>query len=331
MQAYLETKNLVKIYHKRTVVDHVDISVKQGEIVGILGPNGAGKTTTFRMVVGLITPEHGEIFYNGKNISQVAMYKRARMGIGYLPQEPTIFARLTAKENLQIILEHMPLTRKEQREKCAELLEEMGLTHLANSKAGGLSGGERRRLEVARSLVNSPAFLMLDEPFAAIDPKVVENLQELIVKLRDKNIGILITDHKPRETLSITNRTYIINKGKILRHGSTTELVEDEEVRKLYLGEKFFMPEVQSTEEFLIHDREELLEQRLKEKDYVKATRILTDMIAVHNDDTALIYKRAYCFYCMKDFISAKMDLERCLNFDPNHTEAQKLLTKIAN
>ena len=328
MTAYLETKNLVKIYNKRVVVDHVNLSIHQGEIVGILGPNGAGKTTTFRMVVGLITADYGDIFYNNKNISKMAMYKRARLGIGYLPQEPTIFARLTAQENLQIILEHMPLTRKQQREKCQHLLAEMGLEHLSKSKAGSLSGGERRRLEVARALVNDPTFLMLDEPFAAIVPKVVENLQELILQLKEKNIGILITDHKPRETLSITDRTYIINKGKILRHGNTKELVEDEEVRKLYLGEKFFMPEVQSTEEFLRHDRHELVKKRIEEKSYADATRLLTEMIGLNSTETDLYFQRAQCFWHMKDIPSARLDIERCLSDNPEHKEAQKFLRK---
>ncbi len=243
MESFLETKNLVKIYNKRMVVDHVSLVIKQGEIVGILGPNGAGKTTTFRMVAGLVASDEGEIYYNGKEISKLPMYARARIGIGYLPQEPTIFAQLTVEENLLIILEHINISKKERKERMMSLLEEMSLIHLRLSKAGTLSGGERRRLEVTRALITCPSFLMLDEPFAAIDPKVVEGLQEIILNLKKKNIGILITDHKPRETLSITDHTYIIHKGKILRHGNTQDLVQDESVRKLYLGEKFIMPE----------------------------------------------------------------------------------------
>ena len=243
MESFLETRNLVKIYNKKIVVDHVSLVIKQGEIVGILGPNGAGKTTTFRMVSGLISPDEGEIFFNGKEISKLPMYARARIGIGYLPQEPTIFAQLTVEENLMIILEHTNISKKERKERMESLLEEMSLASLSRSKAGTLSGGERRRLEVTRALITCPSFLMLDEPFAAIDPKVVEGLQEIILNLKKKNIGILITDHKPRETLSITDHTYIIHKGKILRHGITQDLVNDESVRKLYLGEKFIMPE----------------------------------------------------------------------------------------
>jgi lipopolysaccharide export system ATP-binding protein len=244
MPGCLETKNLVKIYRKRIVVNRVSITVRQGEIVGILGPNGAGKTTTFHMVVGLIRADEGEIFLDNQEISRKPMYARARMGIGYLPQEPSIFAKLTVKENIEIILEYLPLSRKERQQRLETLLDEMKLLHLANSKAGNLSGGERRRLEVARSLVTSPSFLMLDEPFAAIDPKLVEGLQEAILNLKSKNIGILITDHKARETLLITDRSYIMNKGCILKHGKTSELVSDEEVRKLYLGKQFIMPEV---------------------------------------------------------------------------------------
>ena len=190
--ATLATKDLVKIYQKRIVVDHVSLSIQQGEIVGILGP--AGKTTTFRMVVGLIQPDAGQIFFNEQNIDRLPMYSRSRLGIGYLPQEPTIFARLTVEQNLWVVLEHLKFKQTERRRRLDESLSEMQLTHLRKAKAGNLSGGERRRLEIARTLLNTPAFIMLDEPFAAIDPKVVESLQDLIVKLKQKNIGILITD-----------------------------------------------------------------------------------------------------------------------------------------
>ena len=238
---YLETKALVKKYRKRVVVDRVSLTVNQGEIVGLLGCNGAGKTTTFRMVVGLIEADQGQIFFDGREISKVPMYERARMGIGYLPQEPTVFAKLTVKENLEIILEHWKMTRQQRRAKIETLLDEMKLFHLMDAKAGTLSGGERRRLEVARTLAISPALIMLDEPFAAVDPKLVEGLQEIILHLKQRNIGILITDHKAEAILSITDRAYVIDQGKILKHGTPQELADDSEVRQRYLGDKFFM------------------------------------------------------------------------------------------
>lgn len=238
-EAALETRELVKKYHKRTVVDGVSLHVNQGEIVGLLGPNGAGKTTTFRMVVGLIRADGGQIFFRGKEISKLPMYVRARLGIGYLPQEATVFAKLSVRDNIEIVLEASRLSRKERRAKIQQLLEDMNLQHLATSKAGSLSGGERRRLEVARTLAISPALIMLDEPFAAIDPKLIEGLQELILHLKELNIGILITDHKARETFAITERAYIIDQGKILKHGTPNELESDSKVRECYLGENF--------------------------------------------------------------------------------------------
>lgn len=241
MNAYLETKELVKKYRKRVVVDHVSLHVGQGEIVGLLGCNGAGKTTTFRMVVGLIQADYGQIFFNGQELSKMPMYARARMGIGYLPQEPTIFRQLTVRENIEIILENWHLSKLERQQKIEELLTEMKLLPLIDAKAGPLSGGERRRLEVARTLAISPSLIMLDEPFAAVDPKLVEGLQDIILHLRAKNIGILITDHKADAILSITDRAYVIDQGKILKHGTPKELAEDAEVRAKYLGDKFFM------------------------------------------------------------------------------------------
>lgn len=237
----LETKELVKRYRKRVVVDKVSLVVHQGEIVGLLGPNGAGKTTTFRMVVGLITADEGEIYFGGENVNPLPMYLRARRGIGYLPQEPTVFAKLTVWQNIEIVLEGLRLSKKERRSRVEGLLEEMKMTHLKNSRAGSLSGGERRRLEVTRTLAISPKLIMLDEPFAAIDPKLVEGLQAVILELKSRNIGVLITDHKPRETLAITDRAYVINQGKILKHGSPKELEQDPQVREYYLGEKFLL------------------------------------------------------------------------------------------
>lgn len=241
MDTSLETVDLVKKYRRRVVVDQVSIRVARGEVVGLLGANGAGKTTTFRMVVGLIPSDSGQIFFHGREISRVPMFARARMGIGYLPQEPTVFSRLTITENIEVILEYWPLSRRERKQKVEEVLGEMQLLHLRNSKAGTLSGGERRRLEVARTLAISPELIMLDEPFAAVDPKLVEGLQNIILHLKSRNIGILITDHKAEAILAITDRAYVIDQGRILKSGTPAELVSDPDVREHYLGNKFSM------------------------------------------------------------------------------------------
>ena len=324
----LRSESLVKIYKKRTVVNNVSIQVAQGEIVGLLGPNGAGKTTTFYMTVGLIKPNSGKIFLDEQDITDLPMYKRAQSGIGYLAQEASVFRKLSVEDNIKAVLEMTKLSKEEQDAKTEELLTEFGLQKIRKSRGDLLSGGERRRTEIARALAVSPKFILLDEPFAGVDPIAVEDIQSIVAKLKEKNIGILITDHKPRETLSITDITYIINKGKILRHGNTKELVEDEEVRKLYLGEKFFMPEVQSTEEFLRHDRHELVKKRIEEKSYADATRLLTEMIGLNSTETVLYFQRAQCFWHMKDIPSARLDIERCLSDNPEHKEAQKFLRK---
>jgi len=237
----LETAGLRKSYGGRQVVDGVDLKVRRGEIVGLLGPNGAGKTTTFYMVVGLISPEEGQILFGDSEITRLPMHLRARAGIGYLSQEPSIFRRLSVAENILAILETMPLTRAERRARLEELLDDLGLTHLAASKADTLSGGERRRLEITRALVTRPTFLLLDEPFSGIDPIAVAECQEIIRGLKERGMGILLTDHNVRETLSITDRSYLMAGGKILIAGGASELINDAKAREIYLGPKFQM------------------------------------------------------------------------------------------
>ncbi len=233
------TKDLYKRYGKRYVVEDVSIELKQGEVVGLLGPNGAGKTTTFYMIVGLIKPTSGKIFLDGNDITRVPMYKRSRYGLGYLPQEASIFRRLTVKQNIMSILELRKMSKAERHERCDQLMEDFGIAHLKDSYGYILSGGERRRTEIARSLATDPKFILLDEPFAGIDPIAVEDLMELVKSLSDRGIGVLVTDHNVHEALSITCRSYLLFEGSILKSGSAEELANDEQVRKLYLGEKF--------------------------------------------------------------------------------------------
>jgi lipopolysaccharide export system ATP-binding protein len=235
----LRSSGLVKKYKKRTVVNEVTIQVRQGEIVGLLGPNGAGKTTTFYMIVGMIRPNDGKVFINDTEITAMPMYQRARMGIGYLSQEASVFRRLTVRENLLAVLEISDMTRKEREEKCDRLLEDFGLTHLVKSKGYVLSGGERRRTEIARALALDPKFMLLDEPFAGIDPIAVEEIMKIVTKLKEKNIGVLVTDHNVHETLSITDHSYLLFEGRILKSGTAEFLANDPEAKKLYLGEKF--------------------------------------------------------------------------------------------
>jgi len=235
----LEAKKLEKSYRGRKIVRGISMSVNQGEIVGLLGPNGAGKTTTFYMVVGLVRPDQGRVLLNGKDITKMPMYQRARHGIGYLPQEPSVFRRLTVAENLMAILETMDLVSVERKERRDQLLQELGIAHLADSKAYTLSGGERRRVEIARALTLSPKFILLDEPFAGIDPLAVQDIQGIISLLKEKMIGILITDHNVRETLAITDRAYIISDGKIIEAGTASEITASQRVRQFYLGEAF--------------------------------------------------------------------------------------------
>lgn len=235
----LRAEHLVKTYSKRKVVDNVSIEVHQGEIVGLLGPNGAGKTTTFYITVGLVTPNEGKVFLDDKDISSVAMYKRAKLGVGYLPQENSVFRTLSVEDNIKAILEFTPLKKSEQKDKLESLLEEFGLKHVRKTQGKLLSGGERRRTEIARALASDPKFILLDEPFAGIDPIAVEDIQHIVEKLKLKNIGILITDHNVQETLSITDRAYLLFEGKILKQGTAEELASDEQVRKVYLGQSF--------------------------------------------------------------------------------------------
>lgn len=235
----LRARDLVKAYQRRRVVDGVCLEVNPGEVVGLLGPNGAGKTTTFHLIVGLIPCKQGEIFLGGEEITGMPMYVRARKGIGYLAQEPSVFRKLTVKQNILAVLETLHLSRMEQEARLEALLEELGLTSLATRRADGLSGGEARRLEITRALARRPRFLLLDEPFAGIDPKAVEDIQAIVRALKDRRIGLLITDHNVRETLAITDRSYILSDGRILTSGSPTELAENPEVRRVYLGDRF--------------------------------------------------------------------------------------------
>jgi lipopolysaccharide export system ATP-binding protein len=236
-----ETKDVVKIYHKRRVVDGVNVNVGKGEIVGLLGPNGAGKTTTFYMIVGLVKPDAGTVFFQGEDITDVPMYKRARMGMGYLSQEPSVFRKLTVEENVMAILETLDLSPSERKERLEKLLNELDITSIAKQKAYTLSGGERRRLEITRALVTDPAILLLDEPFSGVDPLAVAEVQSIIRRLKELGLGILITDHNVRETLAIVDRAYLLCEGKVLREGTSSFLIEDKVSRELYLGPQFSM------------------------------------------------------------------------------------------
>jgi lipopolysaccharide export system ATP-binding protein len=237
----LKTESLVKRYKKRTVVNHVSFDVNQGECVGLLGPNGAGKTTSFYMTVGIVKPDEGSVWLGDEDITHLAMYKRAQKGIGYLPQEASVFRTLSVEDNLKAVLEMTKLTKQEQNQKMEELLEEFGLNRVRKNLGNVLSGGERRRCEIARALAVNPKFILLDEPFAGVDPIAVEDIQHIVAKLKHRNIGILITDHNVHETLSIVDRAYLLFEGKLLKAGTARELAEDEIVRKVYLGQNFVL------------------------------------------------------------------------------------------
>ena len=235
----LRAENIRKRYGKREVVKGVSFDVKQGEIVGLLGPNGAGKTTSFYMIVGLIKPNEGKVFLDEKEITDAPMYKRAQMGIGYLPQEVSVFRKLSVEDNIAAILEMMPLSKEQQAARLEELLDEFSLNHVRKNLGHNLSGGEKRRTEIARALASNPSFILLDEPFAGVDTIAVEDIQSIVAKLKDKNIGILITDHNVQETLSITDRAYLLFEGSILKAGTAEDLANDEQVRRVYLGKHF--------------------------------------------------------------------------------------------
>ncbi len=235
----LRAENIVKYYDKRPVVDGINIDLNQGEIVGLLGPNGAGKTTSFYIMVGLISPNEGNVYLEHDNITDLPMYKRAQMGIGYLAQEASVFRKMSVEDNILSVLEMTKLSNADQKEKCESLLNEFGLQHIRKNKGALLSGGERRRCEIARALATNPKFILLDEPFAGVDPIAVEDIQQIVATLKNKNIGILITDHNVHETLSITDRAYLLFEGKILKSGTAEQLAADERVRKVYLGQNF--------------------------------------------------------------------------------------------
>lgn len=235
----LSANNLVKAYKGRKVVDRVSLEVNKGEIVGLLGPNGAGKTTTFYMITGIVRPDDGKVLCAEEDITNLPMYKRADMGIGYLAQEPSVFRNLTVEENIEVVLEMKGISKKEQRETVHRLLEEFKLTHVRDSLGYALSGGERRRIEIARTIANNPSFILLDEPFAGVDPIAVEDIQNIIRHLKKRGLGVLITDHNVRETLSITDRSYVMQKGKVLIEGTPYEIANDPLAKKVYLGEKF--------------------------------------------------------------------------------------------
>ena len=235
----LHTESLVKRYGRQTIVDHVDISVRSGEVVGLLGPNGAGKTTCFYIIVGLVSPSSGKVFLNEVDITRCPMYQRARQGIGYLPQEPSVFTRLSVEDNIRAIAETLPLKREEREVSIQKRLDELDLSHLAKQEACTLSGGERRRLEISRALVTQPKFLLMDEPFSGVDPISVGEVQEIIITLKHRGISVLITDHNVRETLKIVDRAYVLNQGRILFEGASEVLIEDPRCREIYLGESF--------------------------------------------------------------------------------------------
>jgi lipopolysaccharide export system ATP-binding protein len=264
----IQTKNLVKIYGSRTVVNNVSFNVKQGEIVGLLGPNGAGKTTSFYQVVGLIKPDKGEVFLNDINITRLPMYKRAQMGIGYLPQEASVFRKLSVEDNISAVLEMTKLKKPEQKDKLESLLDEFRLQKVRKNNGDTLSGGERRRTEIARALAVDPKFILLDEPFAGVDPIAVEDIQAIIAKLKYKNIGILITDHNVTETLSICDRAYLLIDGKIFEHGTAEELAGNEQVRRLYLGRNFELK------------RKDYLHDEVRDADQVRKNGILPEKLS---------------------------------------------------
>jgi len=305
----IQTRDLVKRYGTRTVVNHVSFNVSQGEIVGLLGPNGAGKTTSFYQVVGLVRPDEGKVFLNDQDITKLPMYKRAQMGIGYLPQEASVFRKLSVEDNIAAVLEMTKLTRQQQRQKLEELLNEFRLQHVRKSNGDVLSGGERRRTEIARALSVNPKFILLDEPFAGIDPIAVEDIQSVVAKLKYKNIGILITDHNVTETLSICDRAYLLIEGKIYKHGTAEELAGDEEVRRLYLGRNFELK------------RKDWLHEEAKESSSVTAeslSRSIKSMIAWIEklDEAAKEFGQAFTTVGIDDIIRRNTEKAEYMRLD---------------
>ena len=294
MSISIITKDLVKRYRQRTVVNHVSIEVGQGEIVGLLGPNGAGKTTTFYQVVGLIKPDEGNVFLNDTNITKLPMYKRAKLGIGYLPQEASVFRKLTVEDNIMAVLQMTKLKHDERREKLETLIREFRLEHVRKSNGDVVSGGERRRTEIARALATDPKFILLDEPFAGIDPIAVEDIQAIVARLKYKNIGILITDHNVTETLSICDRAYLLIEGKIFKHGTAEELAADDEVKRLYLGRNF----------------------ELRRKDYLheEARGFFTPVAITENDPSRLIQLTENTIEKTKSFLGFIADFRQGSN-----------------
>ena len=294
MSISITTKDLVKRYRQRTVVNHVSIEVKQGEIVGLLGPNGAGKTTTFYQVVGLIKPDQGNVFLNDDDITKLPMYKRAKLGIGYLPQEASVFRKLTVEDNIMAVLQMTKLKHAERREKLETLIREFRLEHVRKSNGDVVSGGERRRTEIARALATDPKFILLDEPFAGIDPIAVEDIQAIVARLKYKNIGILITDHNVTETLSICDRAYLLIEGKIFKHGTAEELAADDEVKRLYLGRNF----------------------ELRRKDYLheEARGFFTPATVTENDPSTLIQFTEHTIKKTKSILAVIADFRQVTN-----------------
>jgi len=295
MSVSIIAKDLVKRYRQRTVVNHVSIEVKQGEIVGLLGPNGAGKTTTFYQVVGLIKPDEGNVYLDDTNITRLPMYKRAKMGIGYLPQEPSVFRKLSVENNILAVLEMTDMNRDERHQKLETLISEFRLQHVRKSNGDVVSGGERRRTEIARALATDPKFILLDEPFAGIDPIAVEDIQAIVARMKYKNIGILITDHNVTETLSICDRAYLLIEGKIFKHGTAEELAADDDVRRLYLGRNFELRRKDYLHEEARGENSE--EMNKKTIIYLKDYILLVDQILAEPDPTSLIHERNFFSY----------------------------------
>lgn len=286
MSLTIHTNELVKTYKNRTVVNHVSIKVQQGEIVGLLGPNGAGKTTTFYMVVGLIKPDEGSVFLDDEEITPMAMYKRAQMGLGYLPQEASVFRKLSVEDNIKAVLEMTKLSKQEQKDKLEALLDEFRLHHVRKNNGDSLSGGERRRTEIARALAVDPKFILLDEPFAGVDPIAVEDIQTVVARLKQKNIGVLITDHNVNETLSICDRAYLLIEGKIFKHGTAEELAADEKVRNLYLGRNFEL----KRKDYLHEEVMKGLNKEIKLKNILRAFESMAEVLNnTQNEGKALV------------------------------------------